>query len=149
MYGFSWPKRMIAAGLLTSSLLSPTFGADDIDVKSKGAFGFPQSEAKVLCDNDDLRVSVWSNASYLYVQAVMWNDDSDEVVKGAGGRPQGDTSSVVLDTDADKARTPRLDRTYDLNPFPTSPGLFYQIVVSERGSTGLIPDSEGREPLSM
>ena len=144
MFGIAVRKSMLACGLVAGSLLSTALAADEADVKGKGAFGFPQAESKVLCDTDDLRLSVWSNASYLYVQAVLWNDDSDEVVKGPDGRSQGDTSSVVLDTDADKTRTPKLDRTYDLNPWPTSPGLHYQIVVSDRGSTGLIPDSEGR-----
>ena len=144
MFRIAFRKSLVACVLVAGNLLSTAFAADEVDVKGKGAFGFPQAESKVLCDTDELRLSVWSNASYLYVQAVLWNDDSDEVIKGADGRSQGDTSSVVLDTDADKTRTPKLDRTYDLNPWPTSPGLHYQIVVSDRGSTGLIPDSDGR-----
>lgn len=137
-------KCLSCCGIAVVSWMNSGLAADEVDVKTKGAFGFPQAEAKVLCDTDDLRVSVWSNASYLYVQAILWNDESDEVVKGPDGRSHGDSSTIVLDTDADKKRTPKIDRSYDLNPWPTSLGLHYQIVISDRGSTGLIPDSAGR-----
>ena len=44
-------------------------------------FGFPQAEAQVLCDQEELRVSAWTNAHYLYVQAIVWADADDTVVE--------------------------------------------------------------------
>jgi thiol-disulfide isomerase/thioredoxin len=129
---------------LASFLVVPAGKAEEIDLKREGAFGFPQAEARLLCDSADLRVSLCSNATYLFVQAVLWNDDDDAKRKGGDGRELCDSSSLVLDVDADQKRTAKIDRSYSLNPWPAMPGLHYSIVISERGSTGLIPDSDGR-----
>jgi hypothetical protein len=63
------------------------------NLKSRGAFGFPQTLARVLCDNEDLRVSAWSDGRHLCVQAILWRDDSGEwtrmkdgQIRGAGAR---------------------------------------------------------------
>ena len=41
------------------------------DLKTNGVCGFPQDQASVLCDNDSLRLSVWNNREYLFVQAIL------------------------------------------------------------------------------
>src|SRR6478609_4910861 len=68
---------------------------------SKGAFAFPQSEATVVCDYRDLRVSIWNNSEYLFVQAVLWKDGSDALGKTEDNREIGDTSTLMLDVDGD------------------------------------------------
>jgi len=114
------------------------------DVKTNGTFGFPQKKAKVLCDSIELKFSVWSNAEYLCAQAVLWNDGDDSLGAASRGRQIGDWSALMLDVDADGQRTPNVDKTYNLNPWPHLPGLRYQIVLSARGWTGLKGDSQGR-----
>ena len=110
----------------------------------KGAFGFPQTEASVVCDTGDLRVSVWNDASHLFVQAILWKDDNSEQGLLDDGRATGDSSVLSLDIDADRKRTEELDRYYHLNPWPEKPGLWYQVVLSEVASTTLKGDSRGR-----
>jgi thiol-disulfide isomerase/thioredoxin len=114
------------------------------DLKREGAFGFPQAQAKILCDEPGLRLSSWNDASSLYVQAVLWRDGDDAIGETADGRPSGDQGVLSLDVDADGKATPRLDRVYHLNPWPSLPGLRYQIRLSENGSSGLMGDSKGR-----
>ena len=106
-------------------------------------FGFPQAEAQILCDQEDLRVSVWTNANYLYVQAIVWADREDTVVETDDGRKSRDWSVLSLDVNADQISTTNVDRTYSLNPTLTSPGLHYDIVKG-RGTTVLQHDSAGR-----
>lgn len=114
------------------------------DLKRDGAFGFPQGEAKVLCDTEDLRLSAWNDAEHLYVQAIVWKDGDDTLGETGDGRKIGDTSALCLDVDADQKRTPKVDRDYALNPWPHMPGLHYQVVLSANGWTGLLSDSKGR-----
>jgi thiol-disulfide isomerase/thioredoxin len=114
------------------------------DLEREGAFGFPQAQARVLCDNKDLRVAVWNDARYLYVQAVLWGDDDSSLGETADGRPIGDTSTLCLDVDADQKDTPQVDRKYTLNPWPALPGLRYQVVLGKGASTTLKGDSKGR-----
>ena len=40
--------------------------------------------------------------------------------------------------------TPKVDRNYALDPWPSMPGLHYQVSVSKNGWTGLQNDSQGR-----
>ena len=42
-----------------------------VDLETNGVYGFPQGQASVLCDNDFLRLSVWNNREYLFVQTAM------------------------------------------------------------------------------
>jgi thiol-disulfide isomerase/thioredoxin len=115
-----------------------------VDLHKQGYAGFPQIQATVLCDTPMLRVSVCSDETYLYVQAILWDDDDDSAAKSDDGRVIGDWSQLVLDLDADQKNTPQVDRSYALNPWPNLPGLRYTVVVSENGTTGLLPDSKGR-----
>lgn len=113
-------------------------------LRRNGAFGFPQQEAKVLCDKSDLRFSIWNNAEYLFAQAVLWNDGDASLGVTEDNRPIGDYSMLMLDLEAAGKVTPNLDRHYWLNPWPTMPGLYYQILLDERSSTTLAQDSRGR-----
>ncbi|GMV96329.1 MAG: hypothetical protein AMXMBFR83_06950, partial [Phycisphaerae bacterium] len=114
------------------------------DVKRDGAFGFPQRQARTMCDHEDLRVSAWNDANHLYVQAVLWKDGDDALGETPDGRAIGDHSSLCLDVDADGKPTPQVDRTYTLNPWPTLPGLRYSIQLNAGATTKLMGDSKGR-----
>lgn len=114
------------------------------DLRGNGAFGFPQTQAKVLCDNADLRLSVWNNSIYLYVQAVLWKDNDWSLGKTDDGRTIGDNSVLLLDVDADGEVTANVDRNYLLNPWPTMLGLYYQISLGKGSTTGIKSDTSGR-----
>lgn len=118
------------------------------DLKHDGAFGFPQKDAKVLCDAPELRVSAWNDAEHLYVQAVVFADGDDAPGETEDGRAIGDSSTLLIDADADGKATPEVDRNYTLNPWPSLPGLQYQIVFDDRGTSGLMSDSKGRGAIS-
>jgi len=113
------------------------------ELKQRGAFGFPQEEAKVLCDNADLRLSVWNNEEYLYAQAVVWNDDDPLLGKTEDNREIGDNSVLMLDLDVNGKVTPNVDRVYLLNPWPELGGLHYQICTGEGSTTPIKSDSKG------
>lgn len=98
---------------------SPTLS----ELRAKGAFGFPQKDAKVFCDQGDLRLSVWNNAEYLFAQAILWTDGESEVGRTEDNREIGDWSTLMLDLDADGKATPDVDRDYSLNPWPAMGGL--------------------------
>jgi thiol-disulfide isomerase/thioredoxin len=115
-----------------------------LNLKRDGAFGFPQSQAEILCDDENLRVSAWSDADYLYVQSILWKDGDDSLGETRDGREIGDNSSLCLDLDADQKLTPKLDRDYALNPWPKRPGLYYSVWLSANSSTHLMNDSKGR-----
>jgi thiol-disulfide isomerase/thioredoxin len=120
-------------------------GADGpVNLKRDGAFAFPQAKAEVLCDNKDLRLSSWNDAKYLYVQAVVWADGDDSLGETGDGRPIGDTSDLILDVDADQKVTPKVDRSYHLNPWPNLPGLRYSVLLGPRSSSYIKSDSTGR-----
>jgi hypothetical protein len=108
------------------------------------AFGFPQAQATVLCDTADLRVSFWNNRTYLYVQAILWKDGDDALVQAADGKLIGDTSTVLLDVDADGKITPQVDRHYCLNAWPHLQGLTYTFYNNMVATAGLKRDTMGR-----
>ena len=117
-------SSFVVRGLIASAIaLAPSGALGDDDLKTSGAFGFPQADALVLCDTEDLRVSAWNDDAYLFVQAVVWKDDNSEAGQTDDGRAIGDWSNLMIDADADGAVTPGLDRDYSLNPWPTMPGL--------------------------
>ena len=118
------------------------------DPIARGAFGFPQKDAKVLCDTPELRLSAWNDAGHLYVQAILPGDGDDTVGLTEDGRKIGDHCDLVIDVDADGNVTPKVDRTYYLNPWPTLPGLRYSIQLGGGGSTGIQGDSKGRGAIS-
>jgi thiol-disulfide isomerase/thioredoxin len=136
-------RSVIVAGVFLG-LVVAAVGADPPDLKRDGAFAFPQAKADVLCDTKDLRLSAWNDARHLYIQAVVWADGDDGPGETEDGRPIGDWSSLTLDADADGKETPKVDRAYSLNPWPTLPGLRYSVVVGKGISTTLKGDSEGR-----
>jgi hypothetical protein len=136
------PPPVVAERLAVSTVPAPP---PPPGLERDGAFGFPQAQAQVVYDQKDtLRVSVWNNAEFLYVQAIVWGDDEDVQAEESDGRPRGDSSVLSLDVDADQAPTPRVDRNYALNPFADLPGLRYYVVLSKTGTSGLKDDSGGR-----
>ena len=137
-------RRSWFAVQVLGMFLVPGILAGQENFKRDGAFGFPQAQAQVLCDQEKLRVSAISNGEHLYVQAILWGDD-DDAVGVIDGRETGDLATIVLDLDSDGTRTPTVDRTYSLSKIPQSrQGLHYSVVVSDRGSTRLFDDSIGR-----
>lgn len=113
------------------------------DLREKGAFGFPQAAAQVLCDRPELRVSLYNDSVYLYVQAVVWGD-GDASTGYSRGKEIGDNGSVSLDLDGDMQYTPQVDRCYYVDPRTDSQGLFYTVRVSDRATTGLADDTAGK-----
>lgn len=114
------------------------------ELRDNGAFGFPQKESKVFCDQTTLRFSVWNNGDYLFAQAILWTDDEASLGKTADNREIGDWSVLMLDLDADGNSTKDVDRDYDLNPWPGTEGLHYQIELGPGSTTGIRDDSKGR-----
>lgn len=114
------------------------------ELRTTGAFGFPQADARVLCNRPALHFSVWSNNQYLFAQAVLWKDDDSSVGKDGDGNPLGDYSHLLLDLDDDGKETPNVDRVYRLNQRPYTPGLHHAICMGSGGTTGDRSDSAGR-----
>ncbi len=113
------------------------------DIREQGCFHFPQPEARILCDTKALRLSAWNNADLLYIQAILWNDDSMALGKTEKGQQYGDSSTLSLDVDANQKVTPNQDRDYSLDPWPSLHGLFYCIQLSRHSSTDIKDDSSG------
>jgi len=128
-------------GLLVATVAAHGEGAD---LRAHGAFGFPQERATVLCDTPDLRVSMVTSATHLYVQAILWNDDDDATGETADGRTIGDSGSLLFAVDPGGRVTANVDRTYHLSPWPAMPGLHYSVQLGGNASTGLQGDSKGR-----
>lgn len=118
--------------------------SDFPQLRANGAFGFPQKDAKVLCDRPALRFSVWNNDKYLFVQAVLWKDNDSSLGKDANDQPRGDRSHLRLDLDADGKETSDVDRIYYLNIRPSLSGLRYAISKGEGGTTGMQDDLKAR-----
>ena len=113
------------------------------ELRDTGAFGFPQKDSKVFCDQPALRFSVWNNGEYLFAQAILWTDDDASLGKSADNREIGDWSQLMLDVDADGKSTKDVDRDYDLNPWPGMEGLHYQIERGPGSTSGILDDSKG------
>ena len=114
------------------------------DLKKDGLFGFPQDKATVVCDTKDLRVSAWNDSVYFYVQAVVWCDGDDSIGETEDGRKIGGNSMLLLDVDSNDKVTPNVDRAYLLNPWPSLPGLRYQIELGNSSTSFIKNDSKGR-----
>jgi thiol-disulfide isomerase/thioredoxin len=113
------------------------------ELQTNGAFGFPQKDAKVLCDQPLLRFSVWNNSEYLFAQAVLWTDDDASLGKTEDNREIGDTSEVLL-LDADETSNADTGRNYLLNPWPELNGIHYVVRINKGTTTGIQSDSKGR-----
>ncbi|MHC5538585.1 TlpA disulfide reductase family protein [Singulisphaera rosea] len=113
------------------------------DLRSEGAFRFPQSRAKVLCNDPSLRVSCWNDASTLYLQTIVWDDKGDAPGATGDGRPVGNRATFSLEVQS-KGRAPSLRHLYySLNPWPDMPGLYRWLRLGRR-SAGLTTDTGGR-----
>ncbi len=114
------------------------------DLETNGVCGFPQDQASVLCDNDSLRLSVWNNREYLFVQAILWKVSEHTLGKTRDNRDIGNYSDLVIAAATNGKRSFGLDRGYSLNPWLHLPGLYYHIFLEENTTTGLEKDSKGR-----
>src|ERR1700739_2678606 len=113
-------------------------------LREDGAFGFPQKDATVLCDQPTLRFSVWSNDQYLFAQAVLWTDDDASLGEDSYNRETGDWSELRLGVNANGKIAPKVDRDYMLNPWTGMEGLYYQTILSPYGGkTGIQSDTKG------
>jgi thiol-disulfide isomerase/thioredoxin len=136
---------LLATFILPGTLAPAAYlKVSEMDLREHGVFGFPQTEAKVLCDNADLRFSVWNNAQFLYAQAVLWKDPDPALGKTDDGRTIGDNSNLMLDVDADGKATANVDRTYLLNPWPEMTGMYHQICLGAGSTTHIMDDTAGR-----
>ncbi len=133
-----------AAASPTSPLSAP---ATKSELKEKNISGFPDAAATVLSDTPQLRLSICNDATYLMVQAVVWGDHEDREGTTSDGRKIGDWTTLYFRTATPSQPTPQVDRDYLLNPWPRFPGLNYQIVLSERSTTTIKSDSQGRGSL--
>lgn len=118
---------LLAATVCTAAPVTTELPSTLAELRKGGAFGFPQAQAKVLCDSSSLRFSVWNNQEYLFAQAVLWTDDDSCLGKSEENREIGDWSELMLDLDADGKSTREVDRDYMLNPWPSMSGLQYQV----------------------
>jgi hypothetical protein len=114
------------------------------ELRSNGAFGFPQRNSRVLWDHPALRFSVWNNDEYLFAQAIVWIDDDASTITNVNGYTVADSSELWLDLGADGKMTAKVDRQYLLNPQTGAPGLYYQIPLGQGRNSGLKYDTEGR-----
>ncbi len=133
-------KAIIVTAILFGALIPVgpgAMGADSApDIKKDGAFAFPQAQATVVCDQKDLRLSIWNDAKYLYVQAILWEDGDDSVYKQTkeGQRGHG-WSQLCLDVDR---------RQYGLRTLPSYQGLLYAVGTGATGISVPKKDSKGR-----
>jgi thiol-disulfide isomerase/thioredoxin len=112
------------------------------------SFGFDPARARVLHESPALRLSMMSDAEYLYIQAILFGDSDDTLGETSDGRAIGDNSSLLIDVDADGQLTPNIDRNYSLSPWPRLAGLHYSVPLGAGSSTPLKGDSKGRGHIS-
>lgn len=124
-----------------TSVVAQTISIDEL--RANGALGFPVKSARTHCDNDDLRLQSWNDKEYLVVQAILWKDGDDKLGETSDGRKMGDSSSLLFDIENNQKRTPEIDRTYSLNPWPQKPGLRYTIPYKQMTSSSIQDDSKG------
>ena len=129
---------------LVSQSNSVSVARTSLDELTKdGVFGFPQAEARMLCNRPALRLSVWNNEQYLLAQAVLWTVHDSSPVASADRWKAHHTSELWLDLDADGKMTAKVDRVYQLGPQPYLSGLYYQICMGRGARSGLKRDSQG------
>jgi hypothetical protein len=114
------------------------------DLNENGAGGFPQSQAEVLFDTEDLKVSILNDASYLAIQAIVWKDDSPEQLPDSAGRLLTDHSSLIAFWGDRSSLQPRAGRTFSINPWPNKLGLHHQIYLGKRARSAVMPDGTKR-----
>jgi len=135
------------AVLATAACTGGESPASLAELRQNGAFEFPQAQATVLCENPDLRFSVWNNQEYLFAQAVVWTDDDSSLGKTEDNREIGDWSQVMLDLDADGKPSAHVDRNYMLNPWPNFSGLGKKVTTPEVGQPA--PEISAKEWINL
>lgn len=103
-----------------------------LQLKTNGASGFPQSIAKVVIDDQHLRVSIFNDSNYLAVQTIIWKDNDNQLGKNSVGQISGDYSTLLVSTENGNKRKPDVDRSYSVNPLPHLTGLYYSIYSGKR-----------------
>lgn len=143
------PRRVGHASMLLSlSFAGTLLGQNAPDIVRDGAFGFPQNAASVLCSTESLRVSAANDDTYLYVQAVLFDDSAPTLGKAANGHQIGDNSVLVVDTNADGKPTYNADRNFHLSPWPEIPGLYFTVMTGKGATSFLQENSSGRGGIS-
>lgn len=137
-------SRVLFVVLLSQLAVLPAVSATADDLQTRAAHGLELSSGQQLCHSEQLRVHAWNDSDHLIVQAVAWQDDDDALGETVDGRKIGDRSTLILDLDNNQQRTPRVDRSYSLNPWPTIPGLRYSIPYERNASSHIKGDSTGR-----
>lgn len=112
------------------------------ELKSSGAFGFPQDQGKILRDDDKLRFSIATTSDHFVAQAILWTDNNPANEDVMQGRPFGDTSSIAFSSSA-RQKLPNVDRRYYLNPRSDLPGFYYGVAVKVNAESPLKSDSRG------
>ncbi|HVC98203.1 MAG TPA: family 16 glycoside hydrolase [Pirellulales bacterium] len=107
------------------------------ELKAKGAFGFPQARAQVLCDVGKFRLSIWNNREYLFAQAIAWDYADDK----QGVNALSDYSNLTLIAAPNLSMTANVDRMYQVS---NSMGFGYAVVKGPGTYSGLNSDSKGR-----
>ncbi len=102
------------------------------ELKTNGTSGFPQRNAKVLIDDQHLRVSIVNDSNYLAVQAIIWKDNDNQLGKNSVGQISGDYSTLLVSTENGNKRNPDVDRSYSVNPLPHLSGLYYSTYSGKR-----------------
>ncbi len=133
-----WLALVIAMAAVSMGNISTALALTAEEVRANGAFGFPQANAQVLCDTSELRVSVWNNFKFFYVQAVHWSSATSTGI---------DSAAVFFDVDNDRKPTPKRDRVFYLNSNERHPGLWSNFALSS-GWSRLVNDSRGRGAIS-
>jgi len=133
------------AALAATLLLTAGAGAQSAAEAAHrpGAWGFPQAQATILYQDPGLRVSAWSNDEVLIVQALVYADRSNALGKSRDGRDLGDHACLIVDVDANHQLSGG-DRFYWLDPWPSRPGLRYQVTDTNRHQSHIRGDSSGR-----
>src|SRR5712691_10475907 len=110
------------------------------NLKANGAFGFPQQEAMVMFSDKELRVSVTYNSNYLFIQAIVWNDEDSSIGKDSKGSDIGDYSALMFHLGSCDTHSPKVDKIYFLNPRPSAPGLHVSTILSANAPKITFPE---------
>ena len=110
------------------------------ELKADGASGFPQRMARVLIDDENLKVSIINDSNYLAVQTILWKDNDAGSAIDSPGQEWGDYSSLLISTENGNKRAPNLDRSYTVNPRPRLVGLYYSVYSGRKKFNQKLPD---------
>lgn len=100
--------------------------------------------AAVLAKTLFIKLSVYNDSDFLYIQAIIYPDNEKEgETTLENGYRIVDSSIVHFDLNADGLKTPNVDKKFYIKPSGVSRGLYYQTILSERSSTRLFQLESG------